>query len=426
MDRQIWKVIVLLFVCMGLTGCLREGTMVTSTQAPPATVVVSATETFTPMTEPTSTPVPPPLTTTSTPAHSSATPTETPTLVPTPLPTNTPTPLPPTSTPTLAPPTPTPTTESGMTRIQFELGAISAVLDGHLADHGADRYILWAMAGQTMEVSVTAPELVSFSIWGVDGTILKRYVDEETEWQGVLPTTQDYYVKVVSIAETNYTLTVTIHPLPVEPERVLFEPGETAATVEGSLEPRSSDRYLLRALAGQSLYVSLSSWDRDVVVGIETGDGQVLARPEEGIHFAVVTSLPVTGDYALVVTSIGGSTTYTLKVMVPPPDEDFIPVFFEPGATSTTVEETLREGGDYASYVLRASQGQEMEVTLLTESWPIGIWVEGADGSTWKAPFGEHVLIALLPLTQDYVVVLLTSPQTAETPYTLTIRIPAP
>jgi len=277
-----------------------------------------------------------------------------------------------------------------------------------------------------MEVSVTAPEQVSFSIWGVDGTILKRYVDEETEWKGVLPTTQDYYVEVVSIAETDYALTVTVHPLPPEPGRILFEAGRTAATVKGSLEPRASDRYLLHALTGQSLYVSLSSWNQDVMVGIETGTGQVLARSEEGIHFAAVPSLPVTGDYVLTVTSIGGSTTYTLQVMVPPPGEDPMPVFFEPSATSATVEGTLWKGGDYASYVLRASQGQQMEMTLLTDGEPVGIWMEGADGSTWKAPFGEHVLIALLPTTQDYVIVLLTSPQAAETPYTLTIRIPAP
>jgi hypothetical protein len=51
------------------------------------------------------------------------------------------------------------------------------------------------------------------------------------------------------------------------------------------------------------------------------------------------------------------------------------------------------------------------------------MWVEGA---TWRAPFGEHALTALLPATQDYVIVLLTPPQGAETPYALTIRIPAP
>lgn len=407
MDRQIWKTILLLFACVGLTGCLERKPMATSTPTPSATTIVLPT-------------------TTSTSVPLTATPTETPSLMPTPLPTNTPAPLPPTSEPTSVPSTPASTTEPGVTRVQFQPGTISTVLSGHLEEHGDDRYILWAMAGQVMEVSVTAPEQVSFSIWGVDGTILKRYVDEETEWKGVLPTTQDYYVEVVSIAETDYALTVTVHPLPPEPGRILFEAGRTAATVEGSLGPRASDRYLLHALTGQSLYASLSSWNQDVMVGIETGTGQVLARSEEGIHFAAVPSLPVTGDYVLTVTSIGGSTTYTLQVMVPPPGEDPMPVFFEPGATSATVEGTLWKGGDYASYVLRASQGQQMEMTLLTDGEPVGIWMEGADGSTWKAPFGEHVLIALLPTTQDYVIVLLTSPQAAETPYTLTIRIPAP
>jgi len=401
MDGRIWKTMVLLFAFVGLTSCMGKGPTSAPTRTPPAT--------------PSPTAVTPPV-------DLSPTPTEAPTNTPT----STPTLLAPTPTPTPAPPTPTPTVLPDVTRIQFEPGATSAELSGHLGAHGDDLYILWAMAGQTMEVSVTAPELVSFSIWGVDGMVLKRYVDEETEWKGVLPTTQDYYIEVVSIAETDYTLTVTVHPLPAEPERIQFEAGETAATVEGSLEPRASDRYLLRAQAGQSVYVSLSSWNQDVVVGIETADGQMLAQPEVGIRFAALDSLPTTGDYAIVVTSIGGGTDYTLKVMVPPLVSEPELVFFEPGATSATVGGTLRDGGDYASYVLRASWGQEMELTLLTEGGEVGIWVEGADGSTWKAPFGENVLIALLPATQNYVIVLLTPPQASETSYTLTIRIPAP
>jgi hypothetical protein len=53
------------------------------------------------------------------------------------------------------------------------------------------------------------------------------------------------------------------------------------------------------------------------------------------------------------------------------------------------------------------------------------MWVQGADGTTWKAPFGEHDLDALLPTTQDYAIVLVTPPQAAQTSYLLTIRIPA-
>jgi hypothetical protein len=324
------------------------------------------------------------------------------------------------------PVTPTSTTEPGVTRIWFERGQFSARLTGHLGEQGADRYILGARAGQTMEVSATAPQQVGFSIWGADGTVLKRSVDEATEWAGVLPASQDYYLSVVSIAETDYVLTVTVHPRPSEPARIVFEPDKTAATIEGSLDAPEADRYLLRAMAGQGLFVSLASWNQEAVVGIETDDGQVLARAEVGIPFAAVASLPETGDYALIVTSAGGSTVYTLRVAVPPPDEGPTSLFFDPGATSANVEGTLREGGDVARYLLRASQGQELELALRTNGWPVGIWVEGADGTTWKVPFGEHALTAPLPATQDYLVALLTPPHAPETPYALTIRIPAP
>jgi hypothetical protein len=84
-----------------------------------------------------------------------------------------------------------------------------------VASYGADLYVLAAMGGQTMDVVLDSPASdVLLEIWGEDGTVLKRHVDGETWWTGVLPTTQDYYLKVVSFgSEVDYELTVTIPPL---------------------------------------------------------------------------------------------------------------------------------------------------------------------------------------------------------------------
>jgi hypothetical protein len=107
-----------------------------------------------------------------------------------------------------------PPLEPEPTRIQFAAGATSAMVTGHVAAYGADLYVLRAMAGQTMEVELVSPASdVVLEIWGADGTPLLRHVTGETYWMGVLPFTQDYFVKAISFGSAvDYTLTVIIPP----------------------------------------------------------------------------------------------------------------------------------------------------------------------------------------------------------------------
>jgi len=130
----------------------------------------------------------------------------------------------PTSTPespTATPELPTPTAKPEPTRIQFGAGATSVTVIGSIErteqsgveyDEG---YVVRALGGQTMEVIITSPNHdVLLTIVGADGIPLKRYVDGMAEWRGVLPATQDYFIKPVSVGqETVYTLTVTISAL---------------------------------------------------------------------------------------------------------------------------------------------------------------------------------------------------------------------
>ena len=103
-------------------------------------------------------------------------------------------------------------------RIQFAAGATSALMRGGAPPAGTDSYVLGAMAGQTMIVRLTAAHgLGLIVIWGEDGTVLISDHAEATEWTGVLPSTQDYYIDVRSAADSpplHYTLEVVIPPLP--------------------------------------------------------------------------------------------------------------------------------------------------------------------------------------------------------------------
>jgi hypothetical protein len=118
-------------------------------------------------------------------------------------------------------------------RIDFADGT-TATVTGRVAGYGTDLYVLRATQGQTIDavLSATPPDIL-LEIWGADGTVLKRYVDGETTWWGILPSTQDYYLKVVSFgSEADYALTLTL-PAP--------SPG-TRSQVVGPALPGSSPR----------------------------------------------------------------------------------------------------------------------------------------------------------------------------------------
>jgi len=102
-------------------------------------------------------------------------------------------------------------------RIQFASGAISTQVQGSLAAGRSDRYVLSATAGQEMTVNLSdssAGVNAILVIWGADGTVLISDHADATIWVGRLPSTQDYYIHVRSVAQdsVDYTLEVMIPP----------------------------------------------------------------------------------------------------------------------------------------------------------------------------------------------------------------------
>lgn len=82
-------------------------------------------------------------------------------------------------------------------RIQFTPGSSSATLWGSMSPSGMDRYVLTALAGQTMTVEViptSGQPLLSIS--GANGEVLKSAGAGSPSWSGVLPLTQDYFITV--------------------------------------------------------------------------------------------------------------------------------------------------------------------------------------------------------------------------------------
>jgi hypothetical protein len=198
-------------------------------------------------------------------------------------------------------------------RLSFEPGGTSASVEGSLAAGGIADYVINAMAGQTMMVSLDSPNMnVFLTIYGVeDGRPLVRSMMGQTMWTGTLPGTQDYIIEAVSEGEaTNYSLQVVI------PARIKFAPGATSASVQGRVSGGAIVRYLLRAMAGQTMTVVITSPHQDVLLTIwGLTDGQPLVRSVSGAT-SWTGVLPATQDYVIDAVSVGGNTTYTLETRV--------------------------------------------------------------------------------------------------------------
>jgi hypothetical protein len=136
----------------------------------------------------------------------------TPTLTetPAPPPTNTAVPLP---SPTLAS-----SNSSLITPIKFAPNATSEMIPGNIAEGASQIYSLGAFQGQMMSVSVLPEKpglqnTFQLQITGRDGAILCPKKDEDCSfWRGVLPSTQEYLIKVKAQVSGAFDLRVAIDP----------------------------------------------------------------------------------------------------------------------------------------------------------------------------------------------------------------------
>jgi hypothetical protein len=242
-----------------------------------------------------------------------ATPSARPTPTATPTSSATPRPSAPTATP--LPTTRTPPPEPAVERIRFAPGATQALIEGYLPVDGRAIYVMGVEAGQFVEMNAavgTVGQGLRFSIVGADGFVVKPI--GEAHVRTVVPSTQDYYVELVSdVGATSYRLSVLI------PVRVRFASGGTSAVVNGSLEEGDMRHYVLRALTGQRMIVAPHTTTGQVGLVISGADGQVLlsgrAGPPGGVFEGI---LPTTQDYLITVQAKGGiGADYTLEITIP-------------------------------------------------------------------------------------------------------------
>jgi hypothetical protein len=212
------------------------------------------------------------------------------------------------SVPTLAP-----TAAPINIRFNFATGATFGAVQGSLQPGQSQIYVLSAMQGQPFLVSVDSfNHDITLGITGKDGTVLLADSLLQTTWQGALPATQDYYLKLKSGATAeNYTLSVTAAA------RIVFKQGAISAAVAGTTVGGYNVTYALRASAGQTMTINLTAPAGTAALTVwGFSDGQPYLRSVTGSTTFSMT-LPTTQDYIIEVVPNGGQViNYSLAVEV--------------------------------------------------------------------------------------------------------------
>jgi hypothetical protein len=214
-----------------------------------------------------------------------------------------------------------------------------------------------------------------------------------------LPATGDYIVEIGNTGSTrDFTMTVRI-PAGSSPSarRIQFAPGTDNATVTGTFREGESDRYLLRAAAGQTMTIALSPAGTGASLGVYAPDGTQLPG---GPGDLVTYRLPASGDYAI---AIGGgrgdsSPTYSMTVTIPAETQR---VQFAPGTDNASLRGSV-DAGETDSFVLRASAGQTMVVDVAAAAGNAVHSVFAPDGSALAVDQVRSSIV--LPSAGDYVV----------------------
>src|SRR5271157_204489 len=98
------------------------------------------------------------------------------------------------------------------TRIRFAPGMTWAEIYDTISANEPMRYVLSAMQGQIMSVSIPEGSAFSLAVAGADQKSLSDPRSQHPFWRGALPSTQDYIITVQSQVRAPFTLRVAINP----------------------------------------------------------------------------------------------------------------------------------------------------------------------------------------------------------------------
>jgi len=201
----------------------------------------------------------------------------------------------------------------GNTRVSFPAEGAEAIETGQVSSGSAQYYVLAALQGQEMMVSLDSPnhDLVLGIYGSSDGTWLLTPTQSQATFQGPLPESEDYVIEVAAAdGEDSFTLAITI----VTP--IILQPGSSPLTVTGTARDAPMVSYLLPVKTGQTLTLDLQSKSGSaalVLYGLEDGR-EIAPLGRHATHFN--GGLPASEDYVVQVVQGSAPSEFTLKMKI--------------------------------------------------------------------------------------------------------------
>lgn len=239
--------------------------------------------------------------------------------------------LTPTPTPTATPSaTPTPQQPVDFSqRLNLAAGSNTSA-QGGLQSNQTVTYVVAAEQGQTLTAALQS-EGVLMTVLGPNGELVNDQAKRITNWQGALPFTGDYYIKlspVKGVNNSNYQLNLSLAAAPqptptpsatpsaspspqVNSQRLEIPAGQTETTVSGRVDNNQAQRYLVNAQAGQVLSAELTQGA--ATLNIYSPNGK-LVEDASGI-VSWQAKLPDSGDYIIEVVS-AQPVDFNLRVQI--------------------------------------------------------------------------------------------------------------
>jgi hypothetical protein len=184
------------------------------------------------------------------------------------------------------------------------------------------------------------------------------------------------------------------------PIRVSFMSGATSVAVSGNLGARSSEIYVVRAMQGQFMLLTLASSSGAATLQVfRFRDGLPLAGRNPQNTMGWLGQLPSTGDYGIRIRAGAQATNYSLNITIPQR------ISFARGAYDASVSGVTSKR-QTVTYLLRSRAGQTMTARFTSPGNAIGLTIYGLqDGSPLvRAVSGATQWTGRLPGTQDYVI----------------------
>lgn len=153
------------------------------------------------------------------------------------------------------------------------------------------------------------------AIAAATATSQKAVANEQPPAKGNTPQPTIKPVEATEAVQPQATAT----PLPpsstVAPTRLTFQSGGNIASVRGEMNGGEANSYILNAAAGQILSVEVWSPNGDVYLGISGNDGKdLLGTAAKAIRWS--GAVPTSQDYKFTVIATGGTTSFSLDIVV--------------------------------------------------------------------------------------------------------------